>query len=293
MSVKVRLAALGEALAEDLRGYTPYKMATIAGYGRIGGYSRDYQELKRDIREFCDVSRNALPEANVAAADALPPLVRNRLMKERFFAHERDALLSVLGSIVEAARRAPEAQVAASFAAKGQMAADQLGYLLRRAGVKLEPAQARRDAPLGRPKTATVAKTPPVPKTAPVPKSAPAQKIAAPSASNADFGDQLHLSGFEAQARRAAVTGRAALGRGSNLRLVVAPKRGAPSVGRAATRDTLLELSAANRHSPLAQASYTAPRGAVEAARERHGPAETTDLSRLNAAALDVLRSRR
>lgn len=146
MSVKMQFAALGEALASDLRDLSPYNMAAIAGYGRVGGYAPDYAELRRDVFEYFDVCRSALDSADFAGAYDLPPLVRNRTMVERFFLEERDTLLSALRNLMRAAGAASETRLSAQLSVAEPMVKDQFTYLLRRAGVKIEPAGARSPA---------------------------------------------------------------------------------------------------------------------------------------------------
>lgn len=147
MSIRAQFAALGEALTDDLRTLSPYQMAAIAGYGRVKGYAPVYAELRVDIFEFLDICRDTLDGLDFSAPDDLPPLVRHRMMCERFFIQERDTLTRALISVIRRARSASEAMIAGSFAAADPMRRDQLGYLLRRANVSVE------QAPKGRPAT--------------------------------------------------------------------------------------------------------------------------------------------
>ncbi len=326
MSVKLQFAALGQALADDLRAFSPYKMASIAGYGRVGGYAPAYSELRRDVFEFLDVCRNVLADGvDFGRAFELPPLVRKRMMVERFFLEERDALVGALSNVASAARAASDVRLMARFAAVDPMLKDQFAYLLRRAGVKLEPTNARRDATLGarsRPSDASGRR--------PVYVSNRAQRVVEERVSER-LVDARPAPAAERGRRRSLfdvplandLLARAALGvagapRDDAESAAESARAEAPDTRRASKRDNpaapiepagaaaplggLLELSAAERQRASQMLMLSAPSAADRASASldggpvggvKRGAMDAGDVRRLEKAASETLRQRR
>lgn len=105
MPFKQQLAALTEILIEDLRELSPYAMATMAEYGKVSGYSDDYLELKKDVFDLLELWLGLFPDADLRAANDMPPLTLNRIISESFFERERDQLLMAVRRLDAEVRR--------------------------------------------------------------------------------------------------------------------------------------------------------------------------------------------
>ncbi|MCI4664006.1 MAG: hypothetical protein MRY74_04720 [Neomegalonema sp.] len=141
MSIKLQFAALSDALAEELQSFTAYAMASMVGYGRVGGYTPGYLALKHDIFAFFEICAATLEQPDFRRAYKLRRLVVNRMMVERFFEDERNALADALDSMSLAIDATTETSLEAQLRAAQPDLTDRFGYLLRRAGV---PAPRRR-----------------------------------------------------------------------------------------------------------------------------------------------------
>lgn len=108
MSFKTLAVALAEALIEDLLPFTPYSMAVMADYGKVGGYAATYVEVRDDAEAFLDFC-GALQLRERVSVPVLPELVLDRLMREEFFLAEQDALLDALKRAASALRTEAEA----------------------------------------------------------------------------------------------------------------------------------------------------------------------------------------
>lgn len=104
MSFKSLAVALAEALAEDLSPFSAFSMASMAEYGKVGGYADPYLEVKRDALAFLDLCAAIGLPSGLRDVEALPNLASNRLMNEGFFDRERETLMTAL-AIAEAALR--------------------------------------------------------------------------------------------------------------------------------------------------------------------------------------------
>ena len=134
MSFKMLAAVLAEALIEDLQPFTPFTMAVLADYGKVGGYAPDYIEVKRDATAFlalCDTLglRNAQPPFD------LPELVADRLIKEDFFHAELDALQSALKQAASAIRTEDPRELERRARALDAGSRSLFDHLLHRGGI--------------------------------------------------------------------------------------------------------------------------------------------------------------
>ena len=108
MSFKILAVALAEALIEDLHAFTPFSMAVMADYGKVGGYAQPYLEVRDDAEAFLDFC-GALQLRDRVAPPNLPDLVVDRLMREEFFVAEQTDLLDALKRAASALRAEAEA----------------------------------------------------------------------------------------------------------------------------------------------------------------------------------------
>lgn len=147
MPFKQQLSALIEILIEDLRALSPYSMASMAEYGKVGGYAPDYLDLKQDVLDLLELWLGLFPEADMRAANDLPPLVPNRMLNEAFFERERERLLMTAQRLdAEVRRLSPEA-LAARARTLDPRGRRGFQRLLQRSGVELVASSGSAAAP--------------------------------------------------------------------------------------------------------------------------------------------------
>ncbi|MEM9725436.1 MAG: hypothetical protein AAF909_08245 [Pseudomonadota bacterium] len=96
MSFKLRASALAQALIEDLQQFTPFGMAAMSEYGKVGGYAPGYQEVRADALDFLDLCHAASFRAGAEETARLPEITPGRAFNEAFFARERETIASGL-----------------------------------------------------------------------------------------------------------------------------------------------------------------------------------------------------
>lgn len=139
MRLKPLLTELIAALIEDLSALSPYAMAEMAEYGKVGGYAPAYRELKRDALGCFQLCQHLFPGAPMITAQSLPALVPNRIMSESFFEDERDQLIRGLGSLARALDGVSPSAFAEGEIAMSPEMREALLWLLDRAGIDANP----------------------------------------------------------------------------------------------------------------------------------------------------------
>lgn len=151
MSFKKLSRALAEALIEDLSRFTPFSMAVMSEYGRVGGYAETYLELKLDILGFLDLCAELRLQLDLRAVEDLPELVPDRLMREEFFIYEQATLIHALQDAELALGAAAEGQLEAQARALDRDFRRRFDQMLYRSGLDPDEilGQRRSDAPRG------------------------------------------------------------------------------------------------------------------------------------------------
>lgn len=138
MSLKPQLIELIAAQIEDLRALSPYAMASMAEYGKVGGYAPAYLELKRDVFGCFQLCSRLFPGVPVQSPDDLPPLAPNRMMSEIFFEDERGALVGALRRLASALGQISDGAYIEQERRMPPEAREALDWLLDRAGIDPE-----------------------------------------------------------------------------------------------------------------------------------------------------------
>ena len=140
MSFKKLSCALSEALIEDLHPFTPYSMAFMSDYGKVGGYASAYLEVKRDAEGFLHLCRS-LGVLEATHAPVLHELVADRLMREEFFRDEQMALIGALQKMASALRGAPATELEQRARALHRDERTRFDRLMLRSGIDPEMRQ--------------------------------------------------------------------------------------------------------------------------------------------------------
>lgn len=130
------ISGLLDYLVDELRAHSPFTMARLAEYGKVGGYATRYAALRAEISEVCFALADALPAFDPGPLKRLPPPPVRRILVETFFLDEQTALIGVLADAKAAVAATPTVVFEEALMRLDRRRAARLEEAIGRSGVR-------------------------------------------------------------------------------------------------------------------------------------------------------------